>query len=78
MIERKTVRIDDACEIALTTESMADGWAVVASVKHFAGDAERVTDLPVPAERFASKEEAESFGVTMARDWIAQNAPRAA
>ena len=78
MIERKTLRVDDGCEIALTTEQMADGWAVVASVKHITGNAERVTDLPVPAERFPTKEDAENFGVTMARDWIAENAPRAA
>jgi hypothetical protein len=78
MIQRKTFRIDEDCEIALTIERMAEGWGVVASVKHRAGDAERVVDLPVPSERFASEAEAEAFGLTMARDWITKNAPRPA
>jgi hypothetical protein len=39
MIQRKTFRVDEHCEIALTTERMADGWGVVASVKHRTGDA---------------------------------------
>jgi hypothetical protein len=78
MIQRKTFRVDEHCEIALTTERMAEGWGVVASVKHRAGDTERVTDLPVPTEKFASEGEAEAFGLTMAREWIAKNAPRAA
>jgi hypothetical protein len=78
MIQRKTFRVDEHCEIALTTEQMADGWGVVASVKHRTGDAERVVDLPVPSQRFADEAQAEDFGLRMARDWIAQNAPRAA
>jgi hypothetical protein len=78
MIQRKTFRVDEHCEIALTTERMADGWGVVASVTHRTGDAERVVDLPVPSQRFADEAEAEGFGLTMAREWIAKNAPGAA
>jgi hypothetical protein len=62
MIQRKTFRVDEHCEIALTTERMADGWGVVASVKHRTGDAERIVDLPVPTEKFASEAEAEGSG----------------
>jgi hypothetical protein len=78
MIQRKAFRIDENCEIALTTERIGDGWSVVASVKHRTGDAERIVDLPVPSERFGSEAEAEAFGFTMAREWIAKNAPPAA
>jgi hypothetical protein len=78
MIQRKTFPVSDHCEIALTTEQMDDGWAVVASVKEIVGYAVRVTDLPVPVERFATEAEAEAFGVAAARDWIDRNAPRAA
>jgi hypothetical protein len=78
MIQRKTFQVDEHCEIALTTERMADGWGVVASVKHRTGDTERVVDLPVPSQRFADEVEAESYGLAMAREWIAKNGPRAA
>lgn len=79
MIQRKVFPVDEHCEIALTVEEMPDRtWAVVASIKHIAGDAERVTDLPVPDERFRSAAEAEAFGLRMARAWIEANMPRAA
>lgn len=79
MIQRKTFPVDEHCEIALTTEEMSDGtWGVVASVKQIEGSAERVTDLPVPAETFATEADAAAFGLRMARDWIAANMPRAA
>jgi hypothetical protein len=76
MIHRKTFPVDEHCEIALTTERMSDGaWGVVASVKHFEGAAERVTDLPVPVETFATENDAEAFGLRQARQWLAANAP---
>ena len=79
MIDRKTFPADRNCEIVVTTEGMADGtWAVVASVKHVSERSEKVTDLPVPRQRFASQAEAEDYGVTLGRQWIAQNAPHAA
>ena len=79
MIQRKSYPIDDRCQIALTMERMSDGlWAVVASIKHVADGTERVTDLPVPTERFTSELDAEAFGLRMATDWIAENMPRAA
>lgn len=79
MINRKSVCVDDHREIAITTEQMPDGWGVVASVKqHLEGDAERVVDLPVPEQTFASEAEAEAFGLAMAQDWMAKNELRAA
>ena len=79
MIERKTFPAGDDCAVAVTTERMADGtWAVVASVKHHLESAERVIDLPVPSERFATQAAAEARGLQMGQDWIAENAPRAA
>jgi hypothetical protein len=79
MIQRKTFAVDEGCEIALTTEQLADGaWAVVASIKHHREQSERIVDLPVPAARFASEQEAEAFGLRMAREWIERNLPRAA
>jgi hypothetical protein len=78
MVHRKTYAADRDCEIAITTEQMAEGWAVVASLKHHTNGAERITDLPVPSERFATEEEAEAFGLEMARDYLKRNTPRAA
>ena len=79
MVQRKTLPVENDCAITVVTEDMNDGrWAVVASIKHFSGDAERTTDLPVPEERFATQPEAEEFGIRMARDWIARNTAHAA
>ncbi len=79
MVQRKTVPIDGRSEIALTVENMSDGtWAVAVSIKRIDGATEAVTDLPLPAERFPGQAEAESFGLRMAREWIAANAAHAA
>ena len=79
MIHRATVPVNDEYSIAVVTEQMADdGWAVVASVTHRSPNGEKVTDLPVPATRFASQPEAEAAGVQQGRDWIERNVPRAA
>lgn len=75
MIQRKTFPVSEQCEIAVTTERMADdAWAVVASVKRVSEGAEKVVDLPVPKQRFASQSEAEAFGLRMGRDWLEHNA----
>jgi hypothetical protein len=78
MVHRKTYPAGDNCEIALTNERLADGWAVVVSLKHHTPGAERVVDLPVPTERFGREEEAEAFGLKMARDYIERNMPHVA
>ncbi len=79
MVQRKTYPIDDRCEIVLAIEEMSEGaWAVVASIRHRDGDAERVVDLPVPSQRFPSAAEAETFGLDTAYKWIQANIPRAA
>ena len=79
MVQRKTLPIENDCAITVVTEQMKDGqWAVVASVKHYSGTAERTTDLPVPAERFATQEDAEAHGIRMAREWVERNTSRAA
>jgi hypothetical protein len=78
MVQRKTYPAGDNCEIALTTERLADGWAVVVSLKHYTPGAERVVDLPVPSERFVTEAEAEAFGLKLAHDYIERNVPHAA
>jgi DNA-binding IclR family transcriptional regulator len=79
MVQRKTVPIDGHSEIALTVENMSDGtWAVAVAIRRVEGATEAVMDLPMPTERFPSQEDAEAFGLRMAREWIAANMPRAA
>ncbi len=78
MVHRKSYPAGNNCEIALTNERLADGWAVVVSLKHHTPGAERVIDLPVPSERFGTEEEAEAFGLRMAREYLERNTPRAA
>lgn len=78
MMMRTSYPVDRDREIVLTSERLADGWAVVASIKHHTVDAERVIDLPVPSERFETVQEAQAFGLGQARDYIARNMPRAA
>jgi hypothetical protein len=79
MIERKTFPADGTHTISIAAEQMSDGrWAVVASVKQATGSAERVIDLPVPDQRFATEKEAEEFGLRMGKEWIDRNAPKVA
>ena len=79
MVERKHIPIDAECAINIVTEEMADGrWAVVTSVKHESPTGEKIFDLPVCDERFASQSEAEDAGFSQAREWIDRNMPRAA
>jgi len=79
MIERKTFPLERGCEVAVTTERMNDGtWAVVASITERSERSEKVTDLPVPQQRFASQAEAEDYGRRLGAEWVDRNAPRAA
>ena len=78
MVHRKSYPVENNCEIALTNERLPDGWAVVASIKHYTPGAERVIDLPVPNERFETEQEAEAFGLGLARDYIDRNMPHVA
>ncbi len=78
-VERKTFPVYGNCEIAISTEQMKDGrWAVVASVRETTPTAKRNIDLPVPAQRFDSKEAAEEYGLRMAKEWIDENTPKGA
>ena len=79
MVERKHIPVDAECAINIVTEQMADGrWAVVTSVRHESPTGEKIIDLPVCDDRFASKHEAEDAGFSQAREWIDRNLPRAA
>ena len=79
MINRRLVRVDDNYTVALTTEQMKDGgWAVVATVMQSTDGADLHADLPVSHQRFGSEAEAEQYGLTTAREWIAGNTPRVA
>ena len=79
MVERKHIPVNAACAINIVTEQMSDGrWAVVASVKHESPTGEKIIDLPVQDDRFASQSDAEDAGFSQAREWIDHNMPRAA
>ena len=79
MIERKHIPVDAGCSVNIVTEQMADGrWAVVSSIKHESPTGEKIIDLPVRDDRFASQSEAEDAGFSQAREWIDRNMPRAA
>ena len=79
MIQRKVVPIGSERRILLTTERPADGsWAVVASIVETTPNGERVIDLPVVSERFATEADAEAFGEAQARRWVEENVARAA
>jgi hypothetical protein len=79
MIERKHVAVNAECSINVVSEQMADGrWAVVSSIKHESPTGEKIIDLPVRDTRYASQSEAESAGITQAREYIDRNMPHAA
>ena len=79
MIERKHIPVDAECSVNIVTEQMTDGrWAVVSSIKHESPTGEKIIDLPVCDDRFASQSEAEDAGFSQAREWIDRNMPRAA
>jgi AICAR transformylase/IMP cyclohydrolase PurH len=79
MIERKHIPIDAEYSVNIVTEQMADGtWAVVSSIKHESPTGEKIIDLPVCDDRYATQTDAEDAGFSQARDWIDRNMPRAA
>jgi len=79
MVERRVIPVGNERRIVLTTERLADGtWAVVASILEATPNGERVVDLAVSDERFATEADAEAAGEAQARCWIDQNVPRAA
>ena len=42
MIQRKDVPVNDEYSVAVVTEDMPDGWAVVASIKHHSPTGEQI------------------------------------
>jgi hypothetical protein len=79
MVQRNIISVDAERRILLTTERLTDGmWAVVASIVETTPNGERVVDLPVVEERFASQAEADNAGEQQARRWIDANVARAA
>ena len=66
----------DGCEISIVTESLRDGrWAVVAAIQETTPQHTRTVDLPVPSETFATREEAQAYGVEQAKSWLDKNMP---
>ena len=79
MVQRNIISVDAERRILLTTERLTDGmWAVVASIVESTPNGERVVDLPIIDERFATPAEAEQSGEAQARGWIERNVARAA
>lgn len=78
MVERTSVKVDDEYGIEVVTERLADGWAVVASVKHRSAFGEKTIDLPVDAARYPDPGSARDAGLHQGCDWIAHNVSRAA
>src|SRR5690349_9640722 len=79
MIERKHIPIDAEYSVNIVTERMTDGaWAVVSSIKHESATGEKVIDLPVCDDRFASQSEAETAGFAQARECRGRRAAGAA
>ena len=78
MVQRKDIPVNDEYTLAVVTEDMTDGWAVVASIKHRSPTGEQITDLPIDNRRYSSQPEAEEAGITQARDWLTHNVPHAA
>ena len=78
MIQRKEVPVNDEYSVAVVTEDLPDGWAVVASIKHHSPTGEQIVDLPVQNERYPDQLQAEEAGLAQARTWLTQNVPHAA
>jgi hypothetical protein len=78
MVQRKDIPVNDEYTLAVVTEDMTDGWAVVASIKHRSPTGEQITDLPIDDHRYSSQPEAEEAGIAQARDWLTRNVPHAA
>ncbi|HUP37493.1 MAG TPA: hypothetical protein VNC82_18855 [Candidatus Limnocylindria bacterium] len=76
MVQRKRFEAPGDYSIAVAAELMKDGkWLAVATIQQATETGERNIDLPIADTRFATEEEAESFEVSRAREWIERNAP---
>jgi len=78
MIDRTRVSTAwDGCDISIVTESLRDGrWGVVAAIQETTPQHTRTVDLPAPSETFATREEAQAYGVEQAERWLERNMPR--
>ena len=62
------------CAINVVAEQMADGgWAAVATVARYTGDAQEITPVPIQDRRFDSMEGARDYALAAGRDWIDRN-----
>jgi len=76
MVQRKRFPAPRDYSIAVAAELMKDGkWSAVATIQQPTATGERNIDLPISDARFATEEEAESFVVSRAKEWIERNAP---
>ena len=76
MVERKRFPAPGDYSIAVAAERMKDGkWSAVSTIQQPTPTGERNIDLPISDARFATEEEAESFEVGRAKEWIEKNAP---
>ena len=76
MVERKRFPAPGDYSIAVAAERMKDGkWLAVSTIQQATPTGERHIDLPISDARFATEEEAESFEVSRAKEWIEKNAP---
>jgi len=76
MVQRKRFPAAGDYSIALAAERMKDGkWLAVTTIQQSTPTGERNIDLPISDTRFATEEEAESFELSRAQEWIAKNTP---
>lgn len=74
MVQRKWFPAPADYRIAVAAERMKDGkWAAVTTIQQSTPTGERHIDLPISNERFGTEEEAESFEVSRAQEWIEKN-----
>jgi hypothetical protein len=78
MVQRREIPVNDEYTVAVVTEDMTDGWAVVASIKHRSPSGEQTIDMPVDNRRYSDQPEAEEAGIAQARDWLKSNVSHAA
>jgi len=78
MIDRTKVPTAwEGSEISIVTESLRDGrWGVVAAIQQTTPQHTRTVDLPVPTETFATRDEAQAYGVEQAERWLEKNMPK--
>lgn len=76
MVQRKRFPAPGDYSIAVAAERMKDGkWSAVSTIQQSTPTGERHIDLPISDARFGTEEEAESFEVSRAQEWIEKNAP---